>query len=84
MDFAAVIVVFLAACSTAIVVVLYGISAVLATDSATVVDVFLAADCIGISDAEVAVVLVVVGSAKESAFCRLRSMRFKYLLNAAI
>ena len=83
MDFAAVIVVFLAACSTAIVVVLYGISAVLATDSATVVDVFLAADCIGISDAEVAVVLV-VGSAKESAFCRLRSMRFKYLLNAAI
>ena len=53
-------------------------SAVIATDSAAVFDVFLAAGCVCISDAEVAVVLVVVGSAKESAFCRLRLMRFKY------
>jgi len=57
--------------------VLYGTSAVVATDSAAVFDVFLAASCVCISDAEVAVV-VVVGSAKESAFCRLRLMRFKY------
>ena len=55
---------------------LYGTSAVVATDSAAVFDVFLAASCVCISDAEVAV--VVVGSAKESAFCRIRLMRFKY------